>query len=410
MDQVVKTKPFNRVLLIVLDSLGVGPCQDSIKYGDEAANTLTSVCRWNKKNNIELKLSEMSQLGFDKLCPDAPFLTHPKPRPTLHGSLEELSPGKDTTTGHWEMMGTPLNYEFPTFPKGFKDSFLKPWLKENSLGGFLGNYPASGTEILKSLGEKHIETGHPIIYTSADSVLQIACHEEHFGLNKLYSICESARKLLMDLGLGRVIARPFLGQNAQNFKRTENRKDYSLPPPNPNVLDILREHNHFVAGVGKIDDIFAHRSVNLSKHTGRNETSYDAIFEFLEETKNDKGLIFVNLIDFDQLYGHRRDPKGYGKALEDFDIFLEKLHPQLDPNTLVILSADHGNDPLTAGSDHTREKVPFIAYNPHREELNKNIQTQMGFSHIGRMVLDALNIKEQTKHTKALKPIIQTSE
>lgn len=376
-----------RVVLIVLDSVGIGAARDASRFGDEGANTLLHIGEWCRANNKKFALPALARWGLADLCP-APGIDKTTAPIAARGTLTEFSPGKDTTTGHWEMAGNWLQKEFPVFEKGFSHELLSAWAKENNLPGWLCNEPASGTEVIAKFGEGHIRTGKPIVYTSGDSVLQIACSEESFGLKRLYDISVSARRYVDPLGVGRVIARPFVGKTAAEFKRTENRRDYSVPPPE-NLLDILVKHGDFVAGVGKIEDIFAHRSVTIVEHTGRNETSCAATLDVVNRTRGQKGLVFTNLIDFDQLHGHRRNPATYADALMAFDAWLPSLEKACGPNDLVILTADHGNDPTHKGTDHTRENVPFLAWSPRPGFKAAALGTLAGFSTIGRLVLEA---------------------
>lgn len=385
---------FERVILVVLDSVGVGAARDAQRFGDENSNTLKHVADWCAKSFPAFRLPQLSRWGLDHIVQAYGIEKNARPIAST-AILEELSPGKDTTTGHWEIAGNVLTQEFPTFPQGFSAEFMDPWLKENNLPGFLCNRPASGTTVLDDFGEEHLRSGKPIVYTSADSVFQVACSEESFGLQRLYDICVSARRILDPLGVGRIIARPFVGKKRGAFQRTENRKDYSVPPPQPNLLDILREQSFFVAGVGKIEDIFAHRSVNLVDHTGRNETSLAATLKMMEKTRGQRGLIFTNLIDFDMLHGHRRNPQSYAQALMDFDAFLPQLEKACGPNDLLLLTADHGNDPTHPGSDHTRENVPFLFWSPRAGFRPRHWGTVRGFASIARLTLEALGLSPE---------------
>lgn len=378
-----------RVILIVLDSLGIGAAPDAARFGDEKANTLKHIGEWCKTHGKEFSLPNLSRWGLGKLMPTYGLASTTRPQAAF-ATLIEHSPGKDTTTGHWEMAGNILTEEFPVFPQGFTDELLQTWCQENDLPGWLGNKAASGTTIMDELGEEHLRTGKPIVYTSGDSVFQVACSEEKFGLDRLYKICVSARRLLDPLGIGRVIARPFVGSAPSSFKRTENRRDYSVPPPEPNMLDILIERGCFVAGVGKIEDIFAHRSVSIVEHTGRNETSLAATTEVMKRTQGQRGLIFTNLIDFDQLHGHRRNPSTYADALMAFDDYLPTLEASCGPNDLLILTADHGNDPTHPGSDHTRENVPLLAWTPQPGFKAQDLGGLSGFGAVARLTLEAL--------------------
>jgi phosphopentomutase len=385
---------YKRVILIVLDSVGIGASKDADRFGDQGANTLGNIAKWCSVHFQDFTLPNLSQWGIGNLVPNSfgiPTTTTPK---ATTATLRELSPGKDTTTGHWEIAGTVLKNEFPVYENGFSEELLNQWCEENNLPGWLANKAASGTTIIDELGEEHIRTGKPIVYTSADSVFQVACSEESFGLERLYEICKSARKLVDRLGLGRVIARPFVGNKVGSFQRTENRKDYSVPPPFPNLLDLLLQENCFVAGVGKIEDIFAHRGVSLVNHTGRNETSIKATLEFMKSTQNERGLIFTNLIDFDMLHGHRRNPKSYAEALMDFDKILPQLESACGQDDLLILTADHGNDPTHSGTDHTRENVPLLMWSPNTNFQTKSFETLDGFCTISKICLEALGLEE----------------
>lgn len=341
-----------RVALIVLDSVGCGDAPDAGAYGDDGANTLGNVSRAVGG----LNLPNMGRLGLGNLTEivGTPPATAAE---GVFGRLTEVSAGKDTTTGHWELSGVILEHPFPVYPGGFPHDLIAEF--ERSIGcGTLGNCPASGTEILKVLGAEHVRTGKPIVYTSADSVFQIACHEEVVPVDELYQFCQVARDLLAgEHAVGRVIARPFVGEPG-NFTRTERRKDFSLEPPAATIMDVVKANGLDVMGVGKIEDIFAHRGLTMSKHTGNNMAGVDAVLEFL--AMDTIGLIFANLVDFDALYGHRNNPQGYAEALEAFDARLPEIRSSLRETDLLMITADHGNDPTTAGTDHSRERVPFL--------------------------------------------------
>jgi len=343
----------NQVILLVLDSVGIGNAPDAEKYGDEGSNTLGNIALALGG----LNLPNLTKYGLGNIGDFEGISAISDPQGAF-GRLTEFSSGKDTTTGHWELAGVSLSKPFPTFPKGFPSDFVEKF--ENRIGRkTLGNFPASGTVIIDELGEQHIETGNPIIYTSADSVFQIAAHEDIIPIHELYHICEIAREMLTgDLEVARVIARPFVGQKG-SFKRTENRKDFSLTPPHETILDIVKSAGYMVAGVGKIEDIFANCGLTDSNHTGNNLSSINATIEFIKTHRS--GLIFVNLIDFDQNYGHRNDPKGYARALVDFDMRLPDILDCMTPDDLLIITADHGNDPTTPSTDHSREQVPLLA-------------------------------------------------
>jgi phosphopentomutase len=342
----------NRVTLIVLDSVGCGDAPDAAEYGDEAANTLGNISRAVGG----LNLPNMGKLGLGNLTE---IIGVPPTDTTegVYGRLTEVSAGKDTTTGHWELAGVILKQPFPTYPHGFPDELIAEY--ETLIGReILGNFPASGTVIIQELGEEHLNTGKPIVYTSADSVFQVASHEDIIPLDQLYQYCQIARDLLQgEHAVGRVIARPFTGK-AGNFVRTEHRKDYSLLPPSDTILDAVKAAGKDVMGVGKIEDIFAFRGLTQSVHTGNNMAGVDAILEFL--ATNSPGLIFANLVDFDMLYGHRNNPRGYADALEAFDRRMPEITAALKDDDVLIITADHGNDPTTQSTDHSRERVPIL--------------------------------------------------
>jgi phosphopentomutase len=388
-----------RVILVVLDSVGIGAARDAARFGDEKAHTLRHIGEWCEKNLPSYKLPNLARWGLGRLVQSYGIPADPSPKAAF-GRMRELSPGKDTTTGHWEMAGTVLEEEFPVYENGFDEKLLDAWTAENGLPGWLCNKPASGTTVIDQFGEEHLRTGKPIVYTSGDSVLQIAWSEEKFGIEKLYAISKSARRYVDPLGVGRVIARPFTGSRPGEFKRTENRRDYSVPPPHPNMLDVLREKNGFVAGVGKIEDIFAHRSVNIVEHTGRNETSLEATVEVMERTKGQTGLVFTNLIDFDQLHGHRRNPKTYAEALMNFDAFLPRLEAACGPEDVLVLTADHGNDPTHPGTDHTREDVPLLVWSPNPRFKASALGELEGFATVARLALETLGLGDETKRLK----------
>jgi phosphopentomutase len=377
-------KRVERVTLIVLDSVGCGDAPDAAAYCDEGANTLANLSRAVRG----LDLPNMGQLGLGHVA-DIQGVPPTDVALGIYGRLTEVSPGKDTTTGHWEMAGVILDQPFPVFPHGFPAKLIAEY--ESLIGRkTLGNYPASGTEIIKILGEEHIRTGKPIIYTSADSVFQVATHEQIIPIEELYSMCRIAREMLCgEHAVGRVIARPFVG-NPGNFKRTERRKDFSLEPPTDTILDVLKAAGHQVVGVGKIEDIFAHRGLTMSQHTGNNMAGVDAILEFLE--MDFTGLIFANLVDFDALYGHRNDPVGYAKALIEFDRRLPEITSRLRDKDVLMITADHGTDPTDVSTDHTRERVPILIYGTY---INKNLDlgTRSGFADLAGTIADCLGVE-----------------
>ncbi len=307
----------------------------------------------------------------------------------VYGRLTEVSAGKDTTTGHWELAGVILDQPFPTYPNGFPAELMAAY--EARIGRkTLGNYPASGTEIIKELGEEHVRTGQPIVYTSADSVFQVAAHEEVIPLEELYHLCQVARDLLTgEHAVGRVIARPFIGQPG-SFVRTEHRKDFSLEPLSETILDAVKAAGQEVMGVGKIEDIFAYRGLTQSNHTGNNMAGVDAIIEFLAQ--NDSGLIFANLVDFDALYGHRNDPQGYAEALVAFDRRLPEIWQALRHDDVLIITADHGNDPTDASTDHSRERVPILVYG-QPVKRNCHLGTRASFTDVAATIADLLGVR-----------------
>ena len=348
-------RKYNRIFLIVLDSLGIGAMADSEKFGDVGVNTFGHI--WESQGGLEIP--NLRRLGMGNLC----GVTEDEAK-SYARRLNEASNGKDTMTGHWEMMGIHTTKPFQTFTDtGFPPELIKE-LEERTGRTVIGNKSASGTEILDELAEEEIATGHMIVYTSADSVLQICGNEETFGLEELYRCCEIAREITMkeEWRVGRVIARPYVGKKKGEFVRTSNRHDYALKPTGTTALNILKDHGYDVISVGKIRDIFDGEGITESH---KSQSSVHGMEQTIEICKKDfSGLCFVNLVDFDALWGHRRDPAGYGKELGRFDEKLGELLPLLGEDDLLMITADHGNDPTYTGTDHTREKVPFLAYSP----------------------------------------------
>ena len=371
-------KPFGRVIWIVLDSVGIGEMPDAAAYGDAGSDTLGNIAR---KRTLHLPNMAKLGLGNIKALANIQAVEHPA---AAYGRCALASPGKDTTTGHWEMAGIHLDKPFPIYPRGFPPEIMQEF--ERRIGrGTLGNKAASGTEIIKELGEEHMRTGRPIVYTSADSVFQVAAHEEVIPLWELYKICETARDLLRGpYEVGRVIARPFIGQTGA-FTRTPNRHDYAVPPPQGMLLDQLEANNVRVFSVGKIFDVFLGRGIQDHEKTKNNTDGMAKTLAAMDEL--DRGLLFVNLVDFDQQYGHRNDVEGYAGALEEFDGWLPSLHAKLSEDDLVILTADHGCDPTTPSTDHSREYVPLLAYGTrHSEGVNLGVRPTL--SDIGQTVAD----------------------
>lgn len=373
-----------RVILIVLDGVGIGELPDAAKYGDEGSNTLV--------NTAEavggLHLPNLGRLGLSNIERIKGIEIQEEPI-AFYGKMAESSPGKDTTTGHWEIAGLILDKPFPIYPQGFPKEIIDSF--EKAIGRkVLGNKPASGTEIIKEFGEYHLKTGYPIVYTSADSVFQIAAHEDVISVEELYKMCEIARDILKgEHAVARVIARPFAGEPG-NFYRTPRRKDFSLPPIKPTLLDYLKEENYDVIGVGKIEDIFAGRGLTLSLHQKDNKEGIENIFKAWKNLK--EGLIFVNLVDFDMLYGHRNDPKGMANALEEFDRALPDIINLLSDYDLLIITADHGCDPTTPSTDHSREYVPLLIFSPNFRKV-ESLNVRKTFSDLGKTLADYFEIK-----------------
>lgn len=374
---------FRRVTWIVLDSVGIGAMPDAASYGDpEGADTLGNVARMRP-----MKLPAFAKLGLGNIRPLAGVPATHEPA-ACYGRCALASPGKDTTTGHWEMVGIHLDKPFPLFPDGFPREIMDEF--ERRIGRqCLGNFAASGTEIIKQLGEEHMRTGSPIVYTSADSVFQIAAHEEVIPLFELYKMCETARAILRGpYEVGRVIARPFAGEPGR-FMRTSNRKDYAVPPPKGMLLDQLDSKDVNVFSVGKIFDVFLGRGIREYEKTKTNADGMSKTVAALEEV--DEGLIFVNLVDFDQLYGHRNDVEGYVRALEEVDAWLPGFMDKLSDGDLLILTADHGCDPTIPGTDHTREYVPLLAYQARRPQ-GTDLGVRATLSDIGQTVAENFGV------------------
>jgi phosphopentomutase len=371
-----------RALILVLDSVGIGGAPDAALYGDAGADTvghIAEACWRGDADNDEragpLRLPHLVDLGLGTACALAtgripPGLGDGAAAQARFGCAEEVSKGKDTPSGHWEIAGVPVPFEWGYFPRThpcFPAELIAQLCRRANLPGILGDSHASGTEIIRELGVEHMRTGRPICYTSADSVFQIAAHEESFGLERLYQVCAVARELIDPLRIGRVIARPFVGSPDAGFVRSGNRRDYSVPPPAPTVLDAATAAGRDVVTVGKIGDIFAHSGTGRILKANGNAALFDRTLEGAK-TLLEGGLLFANFIDFDTIYGHRRDVAGYARALETFDTRLPQLQSELAPEDLVIITADHGCDPTWRGTDHTREQVPILAFGASRGE------------------------------------------
>jgi len=374
---------FSRVIWIVLDSVGIGEMPDADQYGDRGSDTLGNIARQRA-----LHLPNLSKLGLANIKPLHGLTPDPSPLGAF-GKCTLASPGKDTTTGHWEMAGIHLEKPFPLFPRGFPPEVMNEF--ERRIGRkTLGNKAASGTEIIQELGEEHVRTGSPIVYTSADSVFQVAAHEEVIPLFELYKICETARDILRGpYEVGRVIARPFTGSPG-SFTRTANRHDYAVPPPKGMLLDKLAERGVEIFSIGKIFDVFLGRGIRDYEKTKNNADGMAKTLGAMEQVQN--GLIFANLVDFDQLYGHRNDVEGYARALEEVDRWLPEFESQLRENDLAILTADHGCDPTTPSTDHSREYVPLLAFGK-RARHGVNLGTRATLSDIGQTVAENFGTK-----------------
>jgi phosphopentomutase len=381
----MEKQQFKRVHLIVLDSVGIGESPDAHLFGDEGADTLGHIGAAMKG----LNMPNMGKLGLSNISEIQGVAVEKAPR-AFYSKMQEASVGKDTMTGHWEIMGLNIDKPFKVYPNGFPQELIDQ-LEERTGRKVIGNKPASGTAILDELGQEHMETGALIVYTSADPVLQIAAHEGIIPIEEQYRICEIARELTLqpEFLVGRVIARPFVGEPG-NFNRTTNRHDYALKPFERTVMNELEDAGHAVIAIGKISDIFNGEGITEAVRTVSNMDGVDKLLEVMAKDFN--GISFTNLVDFDALYGHRRDPIGYGIALQEFDARLPEIIDALHKDDLLIITADHGNDPVHAGTDHTREYVPLIVYSPL---LNKGgeLPLRETFSDIGATIADNFNVK-----------------
>jgi phosphopentomutase len=387
--------PFTRAIVIVLDSVGIGELPDAAVYGDQGSNTLRNIA-----GRIPLKLPTLRALGLDRLVDLGSPGIRTAPQAAT-GRMAEASPGKDSVTGHWEMMGIVLDRPFPVFPNGFSKEILDEFARQTSRG-VLGNKAASGTQIIDELGPEHVRTGALIVYTSADSVFQIAAHEDVVPLPELYRACEIAYRLVSEgLGVGRVIARPFVGAPGA-FKRTANRRDYALPPSGETLMDRVKAAALPVVAIGKIEDLFAGRGMTHAIHTVSDEDGMDQVEAQMQSV--DRGFIFVNLVDFDTQYGHRNDVEGYARNLERFDARLAKMLPQLRETDLLIVTADHGNDPTTASTDHAREYVPLLAAGA-RVRRGADLGTRRTFADLGQTLAELFGVGRLAHGTSFLPEI-----
>jgi phosphopentomutase len=401
-----------RALLIVLDSVGIGGAEDAGAYGDVGADTVGHIaegCATGRGDRAGLRqgplhLPHLAALGLGLACEEStgrmpPNLAPQGPVKGAWGYGVENSKGKDTPSGHWEIAGVPVTFDWGYFPDtipAFPEKLTTTLIERAKLPGILGNKHASGTAIVEEFGAEHIRTGKPICYTSVDSVLQIAAHEETYGLQRLYELCEIARELCDEYNIGRVIARPFFGTPETGFKRTGNRKDFATPPPSDTILDTLNKAGRSVVTVGKIGDIFAHQSTGREIKPHGNDACLSAAIEAMRDLP-DGGFVFVNLVDFDSEFGHRRDIPGYAAALESFDRRVPEIEAALKAGDLVIITADHGNDPSWHGTDHTREHVPILCFGP--EVKPGSIGRRESFADIGASVLAHLGVRPAGKGT-----------
>ncbi len=375
---------FNRITLLVLDGAGIGAMPDAPEWGDAGSDTFGHICE-----SRQVQLPNLQGLGLGNIRPLAGVAKIEKPRGG-YGKCALKSNGKDTTTGHWEMAGIILERAFPTYPNGFPQTIIDEFISKTGVPGILGNIPASGTEIIKELGAEHVKTAKPIVYTSGDSVFQIATHEKVVPLERLYEICVTARDLLRgEHEVGRVIARPFLGEPG-SFYRTENRHDYAVPPPRENLLPLLSEKGLDVVCIGKIASIYDSTGVTQDLTAKNNQQSIDQTIRALQE--DSRGLIFSNLVDFDMLYGHRRDTEGYARALEHFDSRWPEIEAAMREGDLVIITADHGNDPTYRGTDHTREYAPLFVYGK-RARPGVKLGTRDSLADIGNTIAENFGVK-----------------
>jgi len=405
-----------RAFIFVLDSFGIGGAPDAARFGDEGADTFGHIrdkCAAGEGDREglragPLKLPNLFSLGLNHasaLATGGPAPSDLLAPGSFHGAATEISSGKDTPSGHWEMSGVPVTFDWgyfpdtrPAFPKELTDAMIR----EGKLPGILGNCHASGTVIIEELGEEHVKTGKPIVYTSVDSVIQIAAHEEAFGLERLYQLCEITRKLADAYNVGRVIARPFVGSTAQDFERTPNRRDYAVPPPEPTLLDRVSAAGRKAIAVGKIGDIFAHRGMTDSRKAPDNMKMFDVALGAMDDA-GDGDFVFANFVDFDTLYGHRRDVSGYAAALEAFDRRVPEALARLRAGDMLVFTADHGNDPTWRGTDHTRERAPIVGIGPGLK--GGSIGVRPTFADLGATVAEHLGL-EPGPHGTSFLPLI----
>ncbi len=392
----MKNSRIDRVILIIFDSVGIGELPDAKEYKDEGSNTLGNTIKAVKG----LSLPNLEAMGLG-LIQGVEGLKKIKNPVASYGRMAEASRGKDTATGHWEMAGLVIDKPFSTYPLGFTEEIMNEFKRCTGLD-YLGNKAASGTEIIKDLGEEHMRTGKPIVYTSADSVFQIAAHEDVIPVDRLYEICEIARKIADKYNIGRVIARPFVGTKG-SFKRTDRRRDFSLAPTGETILDKLNAEGIPVIGIGKIGDIYGHSGLTEEIHTKDNMDGIDKTIAAIKEIK--KGLIFTNLVDFDMLYGHRNDVKGYANALIEVDSRLPEIMRMLKDSDMFIITADHGCDPTTSSTDHSREYVPLLVYGK-KLKSGINLGTRKTFADIGQTIAEIFDIGRMNNGSSFLKEVV----
>lgn len=384
----------NNFVIILLDGVGVGELPDADNYGDVGSNTLANIA----KALNGLSLPNLQKLGLGNII-DIVGIPRTEYSLASYGKMNERSQGKDSVSGHWEISGLELDFDFPYYPNGFSDKIIDKFLTLTGFKGVLGNKAASGTEIIMELGDEHIRTGFPIVYTSADSVFQIAAHEKIIPLKRLYEICEISREKIFvnNDNIGRIIARPFIGKSG-NYTRTTNRKDYAVSPPDETILDLLKKNNVETIAIGKINDLFNHRGITKPLKTKSNEEGIDKIIDSIKAYEN--SFIFVNLVDFDVYFGHRNDTSGFADALKKFDDRLPEILNLLDDTDVLIITADHGNDPTTPSTDHSREYIPLLSYQKGKSGIDLGIRKT--FADIGKTAADYFAIQNNLKGTTFL--------
>ena len=375
----------NNFVVIILDGVGIGELPDADKYGDKGSNTLGNIANYMGG----LDLPNLKKLGLGNIKKMFGYGSVGNPLAS-YGKMIEVSTGKDSISGHWEIGGVAVDFEFPTFPDGFPDDLMEEFLLQNQLEQFLGNKAASGTQIIEELGNEHMLTGYPIVYTSADSVFQIAAHEDIIPIEKLYEICEITRNSVCvdDYSVGRIIARPFIGSSGK-FERTTNRKDFSLNPPAPTILDVLFNNDINTIGIGKINDLFNYSGIRTEVKTHSNLEGINSVISYLKSEEN--SFIFANLVDFDVYFGHRNDPDGFHEALVEFDINLPDILTEMDETDRLIITADHGNDPTMKSTDHSREYVPLLYYSPGAEI--KTLGVRETFSDVAKTIAEFYKVE-----------------